>query len=208
MAAAGVTLAVVSLAWAVAFDLTPSDSRPYAGSSHDNSMLELIVVHNGLERFVRAPRTPPAPPPVQAQMPRFEAYDAVPVGPLRLAAPALAAQFAWTLPLAVLGAVFGWRRRRASVALWGSWALTYGIVSTDSHAWTSGLVLSYLAIGVEFTESRAIEDKLSTLARESAGAGRREFDLTIESEFSIPGAHFDRSVVSYFTIHASRLLEL
>jgi 4-amino-4-deoxy-L-arabinose transferase-like glycosyltransferase len=52
----------------------------------------------------------------------------VPVGPLRLAAPALAAQFAWTLPLAVLGAVFGWRRRRASVALWSIWALTYGIV--------------------------------------------------------------------------------
>jgi 4-amino-4-deoxy-L-arabinose transferase-like glycosyltransferase len=119
MAAAGVTLAVVSLAWAVAFDLTPKDSRPYAGSSHDNSMLELIVVHNGLERFVRAPRTPPTPPPAQAQAPRLEAYDAVPVGPLRLAAPALAAQFAWTLPLAVLGAVFGWRRQRASVALWG-----------------------------------------------------------------------------------------
>jgi 4-amino-4-deoxy-L-arabinose transferase-like glycosyltransferase len=130
MAAAGVTLAVVSLAWAVAFDLTPKDSRPYAGSSHDNSMLELIVVHNGLERFVRAPRTPPAPlpTPAQAQAPRLEAYDAVPVGPLRLAAPALAAQFAWTLPLAVLGAVFGWRRRRASVALWGTWALTYGVV--------------------------------------------------------------------------------
>jgi 4-amino-4-deoxy-L-arabinose transferase-like glycosyltransferase len=130
MTAAGVTLAVVSLAWAVAFDLTPKDSRPYAGSSHDNSMLELIVVHNGLERFVRAPRTPsaPLPTPAQAQAPRLEAYDAVPVGPLRLAAPALAAQFAWALPLAVLGAVFGWRRRRASVALWSTWPLTYGIV--------------------------------------------------------------------------------
>jgi 4-amino-4-deoxy-L-arabinose transferase-like glycosyltransferase len=130
MAAAGVTLAVVSLAWAVAFDLTPKDSRPYAGSSHDNSMLELIVVHNGLERFVRAPRTttPPTPAPAPAQAQRLEAYDAVPVGPLRLASPALAAQFAWTLPLAVLGAVFGWRRRRAPVALWGTWTLTYGIV--------------------------------------------------------------------------------
>ncbi|MEA2813885.1 MAG: hypothetical protein QOI93_1582, partial [Rhodospirillaceae bacterium] len=130
MAAGGVTLAVVSLAWAVAFDLTPQDSRPYAGSSHDNSMLELIVVHNGLERFVRAPRTTTAPPPTPAPAPapRLQAYDAVPVGPLRLASPALAAQFAWTLPLAVLGAVFGWRRRRASVALWGTWALTYGVV--------------------------------------------------------------------------------
>jgi len=130
MAAGVVTLAVVSLAWAVAFDLTPQDSRPYAGSSHDNSMLELIVVHNGLERFVRAPRTTTAPPPTPAPAPapRLQAYDAVPVGPLRLASPALAAQFAWTLPLAVLGAVFGWRRRRASVALWGTWALTYGVV--------------------------------------------------------------------------------
>jgi 4-amino-4-deoxy-L-arabinose transferase-like glycosyltransferase len=125
MTAAAITLAVVSLSWAVAFDLTPKASRPYAGSSHDNSMLELIVMHNGLDRFVR---TTPAPAPTPAQMTRFVAYDAVPVGPLRLAAPSLATQFAWTLPLAALGAVFAWRRRRAQVALWSVWALAYGIV--------------------------------------------------------------------------------
>jgi 4-amino-4-deoxy-L-arabinose transferase-like glycosyltransferase len=123
MTAAAVTLAVVSLSWAVAFDLTPKASRPYAGSSHDNSMLELIVMHNGLDRFVRK-----APAPTPAQVTPFVAYDAVPVGPLRLAAPSLAMQFAWTLPLAVLGAVFAWRRRRAQVALWSLWALAYGIV--------------------------------------------------------------------------------
>jgi 4-amino-4-deoxy-L-arabinose transferase-like glycosyltransferase len=90
-------------------------------------MLELIVMHNGLERFVR--NTPaPAPAPVPAPATRFVAYDAVPVGPLRLAEPALAMQFAWTLPLALLGAVFAWRRRRAQVALWSVWALAYGIV--------------------------------------------------------------------------------
>jgi 4-amino-4-deoxy-L-arabinose transferase-like glycosyltransferase len=121
MTAAAVTLAVVSLSWAVAFDLTPKASRPYAGSSHDNSMLELIVMHNGLDRFVRNAPTP-------AQTTPFVAYDAVPVGPLRLATPSLAMQFAWTLPLAVLGAVFAWRRRRAQVALWSIWALAYGIV--------------------------------------------------------------------------------
>jgi len=127
MTAAAVTLGIVSLSWAVAFDLTPKAKRPYAGSSHDNSMLELIVMHNGLERFVRN-RPTPAPTPTPAQTTRFVAYDAVPVGPLRLAAPALAMQFAWTLPLAVLGAVFAWRRHRAHVALWSVWALTYGIV--------------------------------------------------------------------------------
>lgn len=125
MTAAAATLAVVSLSWAVAFDLTPKASRPYAGSSHDNSMLELIVMHNGLDRFVRK-ATAPAPTP--AQTAPFVAYDAVPVGPLRLATPSLAMQFAWTLPLAVLGAVFAWRRRRAQVALWSLWALAYGIV--------------------------------------------------------------------------------
>lgn len=128
MTAGGATLALVSLAWPVAFDLTPGNSRPYAGSSHDNSMLELIVVHNGLERFVLPSRATAVPPPTPPQAPRLAAHDDVPVGPLRLADPALAAQFAWTLPLAVLGAVLAWRRRRASVALWGAWALSYGIV--------------------------------------------------------------------------------
>jgi 4-amino-4-deoxy-L-arabinose transferase-like glycosyltransferase len=146
MFAAGATLVVVSLSWAIAFDLTPAKDRPFAGSSRDNSMLELIVVHNGLERFVRdrPPRAAPppsTPSPSTASAPaertnaaRFENYDAVPVGPLRLATPTLASQFAWTFPLAVLGLALalGQRRQRettkASLALWGLWALTYGIV--------------------------------------------------------------------------------
>ena len=127
MAAGGATLVVVSLSWAVAFDLTPKDSRPYAGSTTGNSMLELIVVHNGLERFVlNRPVTQPLP----AGMPRVELYDAVPVGPLRLASPSLASQFAWMLPLAVLGLILVRRRDGidASLVLWGIWAIAYGIV--------------------------------------------------------------------------------
>ena len=125
MFAGAIMLAIVSLSWAVVFDLTPERLRPQAGSSKSGSMLELIVVHNGIERFVR--NRPPAPA-TTTQTPRAEAYDAVPVGPLRLATPMLAAQFAWALPFAVLGAVLAWRRRRAAVALWAVWALTYGIV--------------------------------------------------------------------------------
>ncbi|MFI5029182.1 MAG: glycosyltransferase family 39 protein [Reyranellales bacterium] len=126
MAAAGVTLAVVSLSWSLAFDLTPRDRRPYAGSTEGNSMLELAVAHNGLERFVLErqdrPRAVPALP--------FELYDAVPVGALRLATPRLAAQFAWLLPLALAGLFLLRRRDRidASLLLWGVWLLTYGLV--------------------------------------------------------------------------------
>jgi hypothetical protein len=55
-------------------------------------MLELIVEHNGLERFVRN-RPVTAPTPVPALNPPIKLYDSVPVGPLRLAQPILAGQF-------------------------------------------------------------------------------------------------------------------
>ena len=126
MAAAGATLAVVSLAWPIAFDLTPRERRPYAGSTAGNSMLELAVAHNGLDRFVlQRPDRPRAVP----ELP-FELYDAVPAGALRLATPRLAAQFAWLLPLALAGLFLLRRRDRidASLPLWGVWLFSYGIV--------------------------------------------------------------------------------
>jgi 4-amino-4-deoxy-L-arabinose transferase-like glycosyltransferase len=127
MTAAAVTLAAVSLSWSVAFDLTPRDKRPYAGSTEGNSMLELVVVHNGLERFVRLGPERPRPP--EAAQP-YQAYDNVPTGALRLAIPRLAAQFGWLLPVALIGLLF--RRRRDGIppalALWGVWLVTYGIV--------------------------------------------------------------------------------
>jgi 4-amino-4-deoxy-L-arabinose transferase-like glycosyltransferase len=50
-------LAAVSLVWILCVELTPADERPYVGSSHENSMIELIVGHNALDRFV-LPRAP------------------------------------------------------------------------------------------------------------------------------------------------------
>lgn len=51
LALATVVLASVSLSWAVVVDLTPADQRPYVGSSGDNSVLSLILGHNGLRRL-------------------------------------------------------------------------------------------------------------------------------------------------------------
>ncbi len=42
----------VSFAWVAAVDITPADDRPYVGSSTNNTVMELIVGHNGLERVV------------------------------------------------------------------------------------------------------------------------------------------------------------
>ncbi len=45
-------LLVVSLSWAVIVDLTPPENRPYIGSSKDNTVMELILGHNGLSRLI------------------------------------------------------------------------------------------------------------------------------------------------------------
>lgn len=44
-------LAVVSLSWAFVVDLVPSSNRPFVGSSTNNTVMELIFGHNGVERF-------------------------------------------------------------------------------------------------------------------------------------------------------------
>ena len=49
--AGSIILASVSLCWALAVDLVPKAYRPYVGSSSNNSVMELIFGHNGLERL-------------------------------------------------------------------------------------------------------------------------------------------------------------
>ncbi|WP_411680770.1 glycosyltransferase family 39 protein [Clostridium thailandense] len=46
-----VILLAVSFSWAIAVDLVPAQNRPYVGSSTNNSVMELVLGHNGLERL-------------------------------------------------------------------------------------------------------------------------------------------------------------
>jgi 4-amino-4-deoxy-L-arabinose transferase-like glycosyltransferase len=50
---AGLVLTGGSLAWPLAVDLTPPSSRPYVGGSSTNSMLELTVGYNGINRVLQ-----------------------------------------------------------------------------------------------------------------------------------------------------------
>lgn len=52
-AAACAILLGTSLAWPLAVDLTPASARPFVGGSHTNSMLDLILGYNGLNRVVQ-----------------------------------------------------------------------------------------------------------------------------------------------------------
>lgn len=46
-----VIMSAVSLSWVVAVDLYPASSRPYVDSSTNNTVSELIIGHNGIERL-------------------------------------------------------------------------------------------------------------------------------------------------------------
>ena len=60
---ATVVLIAVSLSWALAVDLTPSEGRPYVGGSEGDSALNLAFGYNGLERLLGRSDGPGGPPP-------------------------------------------------------------------------------------------------------------------------------------------------
>lgn len=64
LALASVLLVGVSLSWAVVVDLIPAEQRPYVGSSSSNSVLELMIGYNGLNRLTgQVINAGPAPQP-------------------------------------------------------------------------------------------------------------------------------------------------
>jgi 4-amino-4-deoxy-L-arabinose transferase-like glycosyltransferase len=149
LAAAAAALAIVSLSWCVAYDLTPAASRPFVDSSPGNSMLELVVGHNFVERFVRpersAPDARPRAPRTAGPGPPFREF--APAGPLRLAMPPLAAQVGWLFPLALAGVALAWRARevRPSLAVWGGWAAVYGIAFSAAGGFFHAYYLAVMA---------------------------------------------------------------
>ena len=126
LALALLVLLVVSFSWVLAVDLTPAVSRPYVGSTQDDSELSLALGYNGIQRLGLDTG------PNQRDCPDCH------VDPLRLfLEQPLAGQTGWLLPLALLGLVaLAWQgrprpredRRSQSLLLWGMWLLTMDII--------------------------------------------------------------------------------
>src|ERR671938_509916 len=117
---ATVVLLVVSLSWAVVVDLTPTDQRPYVGSSSNNSELDLAFGYNGATRLLGREGAPGGSEQGAQQSPAMQgdtqggppggggfgpggANENGEPGPLRLLDEQLAGQIGWLLPLAVEG---------------------------------------------------------------------------------------------------------
>ncbi len=142
---ATIIMLIVSLSWAAAVDLTPADQRPYIGSSTDNTVMELIVGHNGLNRLFggkgrATQRTPPNVSPdgqpggqSQPSNVRFS-QETGRQGITRFFEPPLAKEMSWLLPFALLGLVVTTISVKMNlpltsgvhkgVVLWGGWLMT------------------------------------------------------------------------------------
>jgi 4-amino-4-deoxy-L-arabinose transferase-like glycosyltransferase len=131
LALASALIAAVALAWPLAVDLTPADQRPYIGSSTNNTVMELIVGHNGLNRLLGGqgrggppsgagqgarPNLPPPPPGAGAGQPGGQpggpggqggpgggpGGEVGQPGALRLFSAPLGNEVGWLLPLGLL----------------------------------------------------------------------------------------------------------
>jgi 4-amino-4-deoxy-L-arabinose transferase-like glycosyltransferase len=139
---AGILALVIGFSWFVAFDLVAPEARPYAGSTTHNSMLQMVFVEYGVDRFVHPIWRANHRPAMQASMNDDAAAagigfagDRVPIGPLRLADPRLGGQIGWFMPLAALGAFTMLRRQRQKdssgtpdLIIWVAWTLVYAVV--------------------------------------------------------------------------------
>jgi 4-amino-4-deoxy-L-arabinose transferase-like glycosyltransferase len=141
LAAGGLALVVVAAGWIGVVALTPPEQRPYIDSSANNSILDLAVNHNALQRFLPGAWRRAVPPAVGAPAATTDAAApgtarsrraaalTPPPGVARLAAPLLASQCIWLLPLALAGAVvMVVARRREAACVWIGWLLTYGVL--------------------------------------------------------------------------------
>ena len=158
LSAAGAVLAVVGFAYPTIVDLTPKSSRPFIGSSSNDSLWNLILGYNGLGRIFGGDRpgrggggTRPAADALRrlgGATTRGSGFAglrgggggggfAQQPGIGRLFASTLGGQISWLIPFAViaLAAVLILRGRRprtdlvrASALMWGIWLVTHFLV--------------------------------------------------------------------------------
>ncbi len=135
LALAAAILAVVSLAWVAIYDLTPPESRPFAGTTKKNSMLELAIGPYAVGRFVpvvkqsetdrsslttdresvagtQPANSPAIPAEARVRSAISRLFVRAAAGPLRLADGQIAGQVGWLFPLAVIGLAAAAFRRR------------------------------------------------------------------------------------------------
>jgi 4-amino-4-deoxy-L-arabinose transferase-like glycosyltransferase len=187
---------VISAGWFIALvSLWPAGSRPYIGGSTDNSLLQLAVGYNGIERVAGGGGIPSGDYPVFGG----------PTGIGRLFGLSMGTEISWLLPAALIGLVAGvWftagtdrtGRIRAHLLLWGGWLLVSGAVFSFMHGvihpyYTVALAPAIAAlIGISVRELWRVREFAASrmvLAAMSAATGGWAFILLDRTPTWLPG---------------------
>jgi 4-amino-4-deoxy-L-arabinose transferase-like glycosyltransferase len=147
---AGVVAMVVSAGWYLALvELWPASSRPYIGGSTDNSLLQLALGYNGIERISGGGFGPGGGGgPGGANL-----FFGGEPGIGRLFGMSMGVEASWLLPAALIGlaaAIWFTRRAartdalRASLIIWGGWLVVTGGV----FSFMSGIVHPYYTVAL------------------------------------------------------------
>jgi 4-amino-4-deoxy-L-arabinose transferase-like glycosyltransferase len=130
---------VVSAGWYVALvSLWPADSRPYIAGSTDNSLMQLALGYNGIQRIAGGEHGgAPGGGGHGPGGPGGNLFFGGEPGIGRMFGPSFGTEASWLLPAAIIGLLAGlwltWRTARtgrvwAGLLLWGGWLLVTGAV--------------------------------------------------------------------------------
>ena len=175
---------VVSAGWYLLLvDLWPAESRPYIGGSSDNSLLQLTLGYNGIDRVLGGggdgpPSGGPPGDPGEGLGGAHNVLFGGEPGLGRLFGHSMGTQASWLLPAAMIGLLAGlWFTRRAvrtdklraALLLWGGWLIVTGAV----FSFMDGIVHPYYTVALAPAIAALVGISVRELWRSKESLGSR-----------------------------------